>query len=393
MSDDAAGDAQQIVLSVRRECNELKRWFLRDACPVWWELGSDRVHGGFHERLTPEGEPTHEPRRARLHPRQICAFRVADELGWNGPVEDAIRHALNYFLFHYQRPDGFYRAAVSPNGAVTDDSALLYDQAFALLGFAAAFDVLDDDPIRDKALRLLGVMNRRLKRPGGGFEEDESQQAHLTSNSNMHLLEAALAWMELDADDRWRELAAEIVELSLRHFRHDGAGPIREFFASDWTPAPGVVGSIVEPGHQFEWAWLLSRWGEVAGDPTAFTAARALLDDAESNGVDRARNVAINALLDDGSIRDSDARLWPQTERLRAACMAAETTGLTYYWEMTLAAAKSLGGYLQTPLRGLWHDVMTSDGKYPEQAAPASSFYHIAGAIAALDQTLHRLRA
>jgi mannose/cellobiose epimerase-like protein (N-acyl-D-glucosamine 2-epimerase family) len=34
------------------------------------------------------------------------------------------------------------------------------------------------------------------------------------------------------------------------------AGP----FDESWTRAPDLAGRLVEPGHQFEWAWLLMRW-------------------------------------------------------------------------------------------------------------------------------------
>jgi mannose-6-phosphate isomerase len=46
--------------------------------------------------------------------------------------------------------------------------------------------------------------------------------------------------------------------------------------------------------------------------------------------------------------------------------------------------------YLQTPLHGLWYDTMDVDAKFIDQPAPASSFYHIVGAIAELERTLKR---
>ncbi|AWN40509.1 hypothetical protein [Methylobacterium durans] len=34
---------------------QLRDWLFRDALPLWSAIGTDRVNGGFHERLTPAG--------------------------------------------------------------------------------------------------------------------------------------------------------------------------------------------------------------------------------------------------------------------------------------------------------------------------------------------------
>jgi mannose-6-phosphate isomerase len=378
------------LAEVSATCAELKRWLLDAAYPMWWLQGADRVHGGFHERLQQSGRALDEPRRARLHPRQICAYSIADDMGCDGLAVPAAEHGLRFYLEHYPRADGFFRTLVAPDGAPVDDTVVLYDQAFALLGFAAAFDVLDENSIRVRAHDLLALLQKRLVHPLGGFQEDDSGLSHLTSNSHMHLLEAALAWIELDQDPQWRALAAQIVELALTRFRDPRDGQIREFFAHDWTPAPGIEGSIVQPGHQFEWAWLLLRWAVDANDEHAASVALSLVDQAEERGVDRERRVAVNALLADGIVHSAQARLWPQTERLKVACIAARTTGSPQYWGIAAQSAKVLLKYLQTPLHGLWYDTMDVDAKFIDQPAPASSFYHIVGAIAELERTLKR---
>ena len=153
---------------------------------------------------------------------------------------------------------------------------------------------------------------------------------------------------------------------------------------------PGIEGRIVEPGHQFEWAWLLLRWADTAGDERARQVGLHLIDLGEAYGVDRVRGVAITALLTDKSIRDPLARLWPQTERIKAACIAAEATHEQRYWDMAADAARGLMKYLDTPLRGLWRDKMNADGTFVDEPAPASSFYHIVCAIAEMEHALKR---
>jgi mannose/cellobiose epimerase-like protein (N-acyl-D-glucosamine 2-epimerase family) len=369
----------------------LQRWLLDCAYPRWWSDGVDRTHGGFHERLQQNAAPTAEPRRARLHPRQMYAFSCADDLGHDGLTEPAVRHGLDYFLRHYVRDDGFIRACVAPEGRVLDDAAILYDQAFALLGFAAAFDVLTDELLRDRARGLLANIQRRMTNPAGGFFESAEHATLLTSNAHMHLFEAALAWMAVDHDPRWRVLAERIVELALARFADPDTRQIREFFTPDWSVAPGEAGRIVEPGHQFEWAWLLLRWHASTRDQRAADLALTLIHQAETRGVDVKRGVAMNSLLVDGTVRDARARLWPQTERLKAACIAWETTRLADYCSMAQRAATTLTGYLATPTPGLWYDTVDLAGAYIDEPAPASSFYHIVAAITELSGTVNRI--
>ena len=287
----------------------------------------------------------------------------------------------------YRRPDGLYRTLVATNGAPLVERAVLYDQAFVLLGFASAYKILGETSARDDARELLARLDATLRNPVGGYEESAPRSLPLLSNSHMHLFEACLEWMERDDDRRWSELAEEIVELALRRFRDPATGFIREFFDGDWSPLPGPESDVVEPGHQYEWAWLLLRWSQRVHNPRASQVAIELIERAEDRGVDAARGVAINSLFGDGKIRDARARLWPQTERIKATCLAGQLTGKSHYSNAAIAATRSLMKYLDTPTPGLWRDTMDERGAFVEQLAPASSFYHIVSAALQLQRT------
>jgi mannose/cellobiose epimerase-like protein (N-acyl-D-glucosamine 2-epimerase family) len=374
------------------ERDELKRWLVHDAYPLWWERGADHRRGGFFERIAQNGAGLPDPRRARLHPRQIYCYSLADELGWNGVGATAVAHALEFYLQHYQRTDGLFRTLVDAEGTVLREDAVLYDQAFALLGLAAAFATLGDEHLRVRARDLLATLRSRLAHPFGGFLEGSASPPHLTTNSHMHLFEAALAWLESTNDPLWRALAEEIANLASTRFRAGDDIPIREFFVGDWQPATGPAGAIVEPGHQFEWAWLLMRWNRYTGDPALKATALALIDKAEAQGVARERGVVVNSIGVDGSILDPRARLWPQTERLKAACRAARLTGSARHWATAAQAAQVLRRYLDTPVHGLWRDVLNVDGTFVDEPAPASSFYHLVSAITELNSTCEEIR-
>ncbi|MDO8902476.1 MAG: AGE family epimerase/isomerase [Phenylobacterium sp.] len=341
------------------------RWLRTSALPLWWTLGADHVRGGFHEALTPEGAPVEAPRRSRVQTRQTFVYASAGQMGWQGPWRQAAWHGMSYFLDRYRRPDGLFRALVSEAGEPLDETAALYDQAFALLAMATlnAADPGHADLAGEGRLLLEAL--QVLRHPAGGFREEGAHP--FQANAHMHLLEAAMAWAETGGGPEWRDLAAEIVELALTRFIDANGGYLREFFGADWAPASGEDGRLIEPGHQFEWAWLLARWSQMTGEPRALPAARRLYA-AGLRGVDSARGVANNALNDDFTIRDANARLWPQTEWLKAALILDEDG---------LAPAKTLVDYLATPAVGAWRDVSHANGGFHEEPAPASSFYHL----------------
>ncbi|HEX2789736.1 MAG TPA: AGE family epimerase/isomerase [Steroidobacteraceae bacterium] len=383
------GEASGAKLALKREQQLLQHWLLADAYPLWATQGYDRIHGGFEESLNSAGPTPNQPRRARVQARQIYCFARAASLGWR-PADAArlVTDGLAYFLAHYRRPDGLFRTLVAADGAALDDRAVLYDQAFVLLALAESQSVLGPQPELLQTARVLrAAIYQQLKRSGPGFSSGVPDALPLLANPHMHLLEAALSWIAVGDDPAWSALADEIVALALSRFIDPGSGAVREQFDADWAPLAGIAGRVVEPGHQFEWGWLLLRWG-AAGDGAANQAAARLVQLGEAHGI--RDGVAINELLDDFSVRDGEARLWPQTERLKAAVRMAAVTHDPRYWSMAVRAAQGLRRYFDTALRGLWYDRLTLDGQFVQQPAPASSFYHIVCAIAELKSVLEQ---
>ena len=366
--------------------SRLVAWLTDAAYPLWARNGIDPQNGGFIETLAQNGAGLPHPRRARVHPRQIYAFAQAPNFGWDGDARIIVRRGANYFTSHYLRPDGLFRTLAGVDGAPLDDRAVLYDQAFALLGYAAAAVSLDARAEYERrAIDLRHAIESTFRSSAGAFRSDECPDGVFESNPHMHLLEACLAWAEVGNDAGWALWARDILDLAVRRFIRPDTGSLGESFTVDWEPSPGIAGRVVEPGHQFEWAWLLLR-GENRHPGPLRAAALRLIAIGEQYGVHN--QVAINALLDDFSIHDPNARFWPQTERLKAALSCAQLSGEEHYWSMAAAAATSLFPYLDTHVAGLWRDVQLPSGELADSAAPASTFYHLVGAIVALDTAL-----
>ena len=376
-----------VMVELIQHTRALRSWIV-DAYDLWWRHGADHVRGGFHEGLNHDLTSTGEPRRSRLHPRQAFAYSHAARLRWGGPSSSAVEHALRFFMTHYRRKDGLFRALVSPQGRPLNDEIVLYDQAFALLGLAAGYAALGEERWRASGIELHDALRARLAHPTLGFMEKFAQTEPLSSNSHMHLLEATLAWSDLDEDPRWRTLAEEIVEFALTRLIQPRTGALPEFFTADWRLEPDWV---VEPGHQFEWAWLLLRIDASRQDRRIERTALRLIEIGETHGVHRERRAVIALLGSDFSVRDPHARLWSQCERIKAACSAHALTGAAQYEAMALEAAETLRTYLDTPIRGLWRDRLDAWGSFVEEPAPASSLYHLVGAVLELSRLAERL--
>jgi mannose-1-phosphate guanylyltransferase/mannose-6-phosphate isomerase len=371
--------------TVRAYADRFDRWLRVSALPLWWSIGADHRRGGFYDLVGLDGFPVESPRRARVQTRQAFVYALAARLGFVGPWRDAAEHALSYFASQYLRADGLYRTKVGPDGASLDDAPFLYDQSFALMSMATLYRAAPDRvDLRHAAEALEGAIRAEMAHPAGGFRE--TGEHAFQANAQMHLLEAALAWSEADADPRWPKLAEEVVDLALAKFIDPEGGFLREFFDADWNPASGDDGRLIEPGHQFEWAWLMQRWARRTGSAAAHSAAVRLFENG-LKGVDAKRSVAIDELWDDLSIKSARARLWPQTEFIKAAMILAEDADAEqadHYLALAAQGAAGLWGYMETEIPGLWRDKRRVDGTYEDEPAPASSLYHIVGAIVAL---------
>lgn len=367
---------------VSRIARDMRTWLFNHTLPLWWCLGADHANGGYREALAQDGSPAGESRRCRVQSRQAYAFALAGAAGWRGPWQQAVHHGFAALEKFYRRPDGLYRTLVDNNGAVLDDTPKLYDQAFILLALSAARLCMPDAEVR--ALALLDALEA-LKLPHGGYRANEPLD--FQSNPHMHLFEASIAWSEIaGSNPRWKALAAEIAERVRTRFIIEADGALHEFFDENWNLAADADQNRIEPGHQFEWAWLLERWARLTGDAKARAAADTLFA-AGRRGIDNLRGVVVNTMSADGKPMDASARLWPQTEWLKAANLFGkrEVTfpGASAY--DIAAAMRAFRSYFDVPLDGLWRDRLGADGQFMEEPAPASSLYHIV--IAILDLT------
>jgi mannose-6-phosphate isomerase len=357
------------------------RDWLFEAAAHRWRAELDQEAPLFPERMSICGQKEVCPHRLFVQARHVFSYCELGRLGWSGPWRRMVEANIDFLLARGRRPDGLYIHRFDHGGSVLDGRADLYDQAFMLLALAFAGRALKRADLFAAAEALDDALDAQWRLSHGGYHEGEIAVCppH-RQNPHMHLLESFIALYDATGNPRWRRNAERIARLCTRSFLHSGTGALLEYFDAALNPIDSEEGQAVEPGHCFEWACLferLSQWGVRAVTDVSDRLVRF----ARRYGLDAERGVVISEVRIDGSIRDSSARLWPQTERLKAAIVRYRRTGDLGERAEAAAAYAGLIQYLETPARGTWRDKLMADGGWVEEPAPGSSMYHITGAL------------
>ncbi len=352
----------------------VRAWVFRDALPFWAEHGVDRAHGGFLEEVSPDGGLTDCGfKRVRVQCRQTYVFSQAAVLGWSGG-EELSRMGYEYLIAKARLAEGGWARVLSKGGAVTDASADLYDLAFIVFAMIWRYRASGDAEALHHAHAALDFVQSRMRGPGGGFWARLPACAPRLQNPHMHLAEACLAGFEATQDQRFLDQAKELVNL-LRTKLFDGA-TLGERFDAEWRRLVGEDGCALEPGHHFEWAWILAQYQKLSDD-TASDEAMALASFAEEHGVDPRSGAVFDAVREDGSPLKRSSRAWTNTERLKAWLAIYELTGRDPSAEVASTLKLLFERYFAAAVPGAWIDQFDGDGKPISKAVPASIVYHL----------------
>ncbi len=367
----------------------LRAWLSEVLLPFWRERTVDREHGGFFERLTPEGALVPlDYKRMRLQGRQIYLFSHAALLGLDPEGRAIAERGLDFITRHGWHPNGGWVFKLSLDGArVLDPTRHLYCQAFVLFGLAWFHRLTGASEALALADRTLDFIEAQMRDPraGGYLNEWVEGQAGMPlprqQNPHMHLTEALLMLAEASGRAVYLDRARALVDLFFTRFRTGPNGFVGEYFAEDWQPMPGRDGARHEPGHQFEWIWILLRYARLAGDREIPGRLSDLLASTIRHGIDRAPD-ALAATFDEidpaGAPLLTTKRLWPQTETVKALVAAYETFGEADYLRQAEAAIRMI---FRTYLGGgepLFREHLDRSGKAAViDFVPASSLYHL----------------
>jgi mannose/cellobiose epimerase-like protein (N-acyl-D-glucosamine 2-epimerase family) len=358
------------------------RWLVDHAWPLWLEHGVDWERGAFHEHLDSTSLACGTDfRRLRVAARQTYVFAKAATHAVPRAAQ-AVVLGLEFLRNVARLEDGGYARRFDLANKPIDLTRDLYDHAFVLLAFSAAAAVVGPDAVRGDATALADYVARQFQHPHGGYEESFPVTRPRRQNPHMHLFEALLASHEAFGDDIFFGQAQALADLFLGHFFQTAEDALPEYFDEALKPVRESGRFLIEPGHHYEWIWLLDRYAERAAAlgkvvPAQLRAASdALLGFADRHGVSRDFGLVVNQNWSDGAVHDGGFRLWPQTERLKAEARRKDSPS-----RHLGAAMHAFERHFTGVPPGLWIERFDARGNETREPAPASSLYHLTAAL------------
>jgi len=358
-------------------------WAIDAALPLWATAGFDAEHGRFEERLTLSGGRLPEvPLRLMSQARQIHGYALAARRGWHTDALALVERAFASMVRDYRgrddRPGWVF--SIRRDGAIADARRDLYTHAFVLLAIASYVEASGRREALVLADETLAFVERDMAAPqGGGFVEELPPNGGVRrQNPHMHLFEGLLALWECSRQERYLARATELFDLFATRFFRD-PGVVGEYFTADLRPADGVVGRIVEPGHHHEWVWLLRRFEEASGRSMQ-AYVDALHSHADRYGFDEA-GMILGELLVDGTPRAGVRRIWPVTEAIKANLVEARHGRTQGEGRAAALAVVLRERFLTIDPPGGWRDRLDDKGRCVSEYMPASTLYHLLGAI------------
>ncbi len=368
----------------------LRAWLSQVLLPYWRTRTVDAEHGGFFERLTPEGALVPlDYKRMRLQGRQIYLFSHAALLGLDPAGGAVAARGVDFIARHgWQNETGGWVFKLSLDGSqVRDATRHLYCQAFVMFGLAWFHRLTGSAEALALADRTLAFLDTRMHDPAAGgylnewIEGQTQMPLPRQQNPHMHLVEALLILAETSGRAAYLDRARALVELFFTRFRTGPRGFVTEYFTADWRPLPGREGQRHEPGHHFEWIWILLRYAALAGDRDLPARLADLFDTTVAHGIDRAPGELV-ATFDEidaeGAPLVTTKRLWPQTETVKAFVAAYQASGDAAHLRR---AEDTIRMIFRTYLRGgdpLFCEHLDRGGRAAVvDFVPASSLYHL----------------
>ena len=378
-------DAPPVTMVTSR----LKKWLISEALPFWSGIGYDISQCCFEERTDLIGRPLPEiPRRTLVQFRQIFVFSHASLIGWFPEGRETAIEAARTACDKNWSPDGKpgWVFSLDKTGAVVDSRRDSYSHAFAAFGLAWAYRVSPDRQFQDLADATFELFDTLLAAPDfGGIVDGAPRPDKIRrQNPHMHLFEACLAWHEATGEARYLARAGEIFGLFTTRFFQPFYGSLGEYFDDCWNPVVGEKGLVCEPGHHFEWVWLLHKFAKASGrNVSRYT--NSLFDHASRYG--RAANgFLFDELLHSGVVHGAGARCWPLTEATKAAVVEHESGRSNMQAFASAMITELMATFLQRPFAAGWLDHYDANGKAKVNFAPASTLYHVLQAAVEADR-------
>lgn len=347
----------------------VQQHFMQVIVPLWLGPGWNAEMALPFEALDAE----HRPLPAQRYRAMACArqlFLFSSFIG-NPQVPDAHVRAAALCRslqrhFHDAENGGWFYS-IDPQGAPLDRRKDLYTHAFIIFACAHYWAKVREPLVESVLNAALHVVAKQFSDGDGLYEavlaEDwSSLGAGPLQNPLMHLAEAFLATLEVREDRDTLSALDTLADAMQRRFVDIEHGVMLE------KPL-NAVDNWSEPGHQFEWFYLLESSEHLRGTPLHRSLTTAFAH-AEQQGVDPATGAVAAMLEVQGSVKDGTQRIWAQAEYLRALTLRQGSEALL---------ARQLKALQHRFLHSSgWNECLDSEGRISRSDMPSTTPYHLA---------------
>lgn len=270
----------------------------------------DAEHGGWFYSIDAQGKPL--DRRKDLYTHAFIVFACAHYWGQvkQSLVESTLNAALDIIAQQFAREEGLYEACLGENWADLGNGPLQNPQMHLAEAFLKVLAVRDDHPVRQALLQLCDALEAHFIEPAHGLMLEKPR---------------------------------------------------------------GAVDNWFEPGHQFEWFYLLHTSPLLRDTPLHASIDRAF-GFAERFGV---KGAAVLATLDvHGNVLDATQRIWAQAEYLRALALRPGS--------QAMLPAQLEAMERQFLHAGGWYECRDGEGAVSRHDMPSTTPYHLATCLEGL---------
>ena len=337
--------------------------------PLWQGLGWNAELALPYEALDAEHRPLPPQRyRAMACARQLYLF---SSLIGEPAVPTAQDRAAALFRslqqhFHDAEHGGWFYS-IDAYGLPLDQRKDLYTHAFIIFACAHYWAKVREPLVESVLNAALEVVAVRFATDDGLYEASldrdwSSLESGPLQNPLMHLAEAFLATLAVREDAGVQTALGRLCDALQRRFIDRQHGVMME------KPL-GAVDNWFEPGHQFEWFFLLESSPQLKGTLLHSALERAFVY-AEQAGVDPQTGTVSGMLDINGTVRDGTQRIWAQAEYLRALTLRPGSQELL---------GRQLNALQQRFLHaGGWYECLDAAGTVSRRDMPSTTPYHLA---------------
>lgn len=359
------------------------RLFLRWV-PKWYEAFCD-PDGGFYERLGKGFKPVFTGQRRLVTQCRQLSIYSDYAVRKNQSIVPQLTKNFEFIVEKYHNPKtGLWCFSIKDDGSVSDPSCDLYALTFVIFSFSHYYRATQDERAKKyatDALTLIDTKFRMLPHPGLAEAIDEgfvSVRAIRRQNPHMHLLEACLFANAIWEDSGFDKMADDMVGLFYQYIYDARRDALVEFFNDEFTRPHDEKGRYLEPGHYYEWVWLLKKYEVMKGaHPSHDSTALKLLNFANRFGWDSLYGGIFDAISDEGRVMTDTKRIWPFCEALKANALMLEHVQNRQGLKDRVADMVKVFNKKYMQERGFWTEWLQRDLTPAADYMPGTTPYHV----------------